>query len=361
MMPYNAGNPAPLFSRKRKDAKVSLKAKRKRKNSVLGLDLGSHSVKALEMTRNGSVLTISNCALADIPDAESYGNSVGAVLEAGEFEADKVAIGVSGRGTLLRLVTVQGDKTGDFKNLVRKEAAKLLAYDVDDALLDYHIDSHEHGRAMSLLLAAARRDAVLEKLAMLEKAGIHPQTVNLELIAMANASDTLYGSGKTNPSGHPRCLVDFGASKTLIVVTDGAQHLFREFPFGGVKLTEMIAHRMGRPFAQAEAIKLDPGERMDMVKDAIYPGIEDLTAEIRACLLGYKELSGGRETKQLFLSGGLAHFSGVVTLMGKMLRVQSQTLNPFAVLGTEDMDLAFLEANAHRFAVAFGLACQARN
>lgn len=337
------------------------KEKRHRKNTVLGLDLGSRSVKALEITRNGEKLAVTNCALADVAGPSTYADSVRAVLKAGDFRGGTVAIGVSGQGALLRNVTLQGDRVEDLDQAVRDEARALLRYDVDDALLDYHIDSQEHDRNITVLLAAARRNDVLKKVDMLDSIGVKPSIVDMELIALANAAETIDAASLHPKPGTPFCLVDFGAAKTLITVTDGANHFFREFPFGGQKLTEMLAHRLDCSPAEAETIKLDPGDRLDLVKDAIYPGIEDLTAEIRSCLTRFRNQTAGREAQQLFLSGGLVRFSGIVSLIGRTLGIESMRFNPFVALSSNDMDIAFLDANAHRFSIAFGLACHARN
>lgn len=326
---------------------MKLKAKRKSKDAVIGLDLGASVVKALEMTRVGSRLTITNCALGGVAGADGYGAAIAAVIEAGNFVAGRVAVGMAGRGTVVRRIALPAG--ADAGKAAAEAAAKALAYPVRDAVVDYD------AREASVVFAAAKRDDVADKRALLDAAGLVPDVVDMELAAMANALETVCPT-----PGTPWCLADFGATKTLIAVSDGNDHLFQEFPVGGDKLTEMVAHRLGMDFDEAEAVKQDPDALLDIVTDAIYPGLEDLAAEIRMCRERFQRSAGGRAVAGTYLSGGLAAFPGLVPLMGRLAGTPTALFDPFEKLKTVDMDAAFLDANRHRFAVAFGLACQAR-
>lgn len=337
------------------------KNRRSGKNAVLGLDLGRHSVKALELTRDGSALAIENCAIVDVADRESYPDAVAAVMRAGGFAAPTVAIGMAGRGTLLRIVNLPADHPDGLDAAVREEAATLLSYNIDDAFVDYHLDAGGHDRTVGAVLAAARRSEVTDRLELLAAGDIHPTIVDMELAALANALETVFMTSGGAMRGTPLCLADVGASKTLVVVSDGACHAFGEYPFGGDTLTEMIAYRLGCSIGAGEDAKLRPDARMDIVKDAMYPGLEDMASGIRACLGRFRERSGGREAATILLSGGLAGFPGVVQLLGRLAGKNAAVFDPFHAYGAGDMDPTFLNAYAHRFSVAFGLACHARD
>lgn len=331
--------------------------KRKSKNSVLGLDLGSHTIKAVEMIRNGSVLSIRNCSLVEA-NPSSYLDSLAAVIKVGAYRADSLAIAICGRGVFLQTVTISVDRADDMQDAIREAVAGLLPYDVNEAVLDYYLDANSHGRNISALAVGARRADILKKVRTAQAVGLNPGRVEVELVSLANAVEMACAGRKEFPPGTPLCLADFGASKTLIAVTDGVNRLFYEFPVGGNTLTEMIAHRLGCGFDEAEACKLSPSGKIDMVKDAVYPGLEDVTAEIRACI-GWFRMGGGRETERVYLSGGLVGFPGVEGLIGRMLGKETQVFNPFESFATGNLDTEFLRLHAHRMAVAFGLACHA--
>lgn len=339
-----------------------LKAKKKKKkNTVLGLDLGTYSIKAVEMTRNGDDLSITSCAYEEVEDPASYDEAILSVLDAGGLNPKRVVIGFSGRSTLLQNISISADREADIDEAILEEAEKYIPYDMDEAQIDYHIDEGGGDRQIRAILAAVRQSDIEDKLEILFAAGITPMQIDVELIALANAVETANADGFFLPEGKAAGIVDFGASKTLITVTDGSHHVFREFPFGGNKLTEMIAHRLGCSTDDAEIAKLDPGDNIDVVKDAIYPGLEDITAEIRSCLDQFKGVSGGIEPELLLLSGGLIAFPGVTPLIGRLTRMETRIFDSFGAVDASELDEEFIGSHAHEFSVAFGLACHARD
>jgi type IV pilus assembly protein PilM len=342
-------------------AKVKVK-KKKKKNTVLGLDLGTSSVKAVEMSRNGEELSVTSCAYEEVEDAAVYDEAIMSVLDAGGFTPKHVVIGFSSRSTLLQNIAVPADREADIDTAILEEAEKYIPYDIDEAQIDYHIhiDPERHDRQIRAILAAVRQSDIEDRLEILFAAGITPARIDVELIALINALETANTGGFFLPEGKAAGIVDFGASKTLITVTDGANHVFREFPFGGIKLTEMIAHRVGCSTDDAEAAKLSPGENIDIIKDAVYPGLEDITAEIRSCLDQFKGVSGGVEAELLLLSGGLVAFPGVTPLIGRLTRMETRIFDSFGAVDASELDEEFIGSHAHEFSVAFGLACHAR-
>lgn len=343
-------------------AKIKKKKKAK-KNSILGLDLGTRAVKAVEISRVGDALSVTGCSYEEVYDPATYDDSIQSALDAGGFSSKKVVVGFSGRSTLIQNITIPADRAKDLDLAVLEEAEKYIPYDIDEAQIDYHVNEagEDHDRQVRIVLAAVRQSDIDDKLELLFGASVAPMQIDVELIALANGFETANSEGFFQAVGQPAALVDFGASKTLITVTDGNHHVFREFPFGGNKLTELIAHRMGCQMEQAEAFKLEPGDNIDVVKDAIYPGIEDITAEIRSCVDQFKGISGGREAELLLLSGGLVAFPGLTPLVGKLVRVETRIFDSFGAVDTSELDEDFVGSHAHEFAVAFGLACHAQD
>lgn len=332
-------------------------SRRKSKHSVLGLDLGSHTIKAMEMIRNGSLLSIRNCSLVEV-NPRDYAASIAAVVGVGGYRPDSVVIGVSGRGVLLQSVSISADRAEDMLEAVKEGIAGALAYAIEDAVVDYSLDVHSHGRNISVLAVAARRSEVLGRVNAARSGGVEADRLEVELVSLANAVETVCAGDRGLAPGTPVCIVDFGASKTLIVVTDGVNRLFHEFPFGGSKLTEMVAHRFGCGVEEAEARKLEPGGEVETVADAVYPGVEDMAGEIRGCLGRFRRRSG-REVERVYLSGGLLGFGGVEGMMGRMLGRGVVRFDPFAAFGAGNFDAGFIRAHGHRMGVAFGMSCHA--
>lgn len=336
-------------------------AKRKKKSTILGLDLGTQAIKAVEMTRVGEELAVTGCTYEPVEDPTRYGEYIRAAVEAGAFKVNRVVVGFSGRSTLLQTVTIPPDRTEELNDAILEEAEKYVPYDMAEAQLDYHILEGEDTRQVKALLVAVRQRDIEDKLEVIFGAGINPMRVDVELVALANAFETANSAGGLIADGKPAGIVDFGASKTLITVTDGVNHVFREFAVGGITLTEMVAQRVGCSMDDAETMKLNPGDKMEIVKDAIYPGIEDITAEIRACLDSFKVVSSGRDAGQILLTGGLVSFPGVVPLIGRLTKTDAKPFDTFGAVEMADAEGSDIASHLHDFIVAFGLACHARD
>lgn len=335
-------------------------AKRKKKNTVLGLDLGTSAIKAVEISRAGEDLSVTGCAYEHVEDPAEYNETIKAVLDSGGFKPNNVVVGFSGRSTMLQTVTLPADAEEDLDTAMLSEAEKYIPYDISEAQIDFHVFDGMEGHQVKALLVAVRQQDIEDKLEILFNSGITPVRVDVELVALANAYETANVGGTYLPEGRAAALVDLGATKTLITVTDGVTNVFREFPVGGNTMTEMVGQRIGCELGEAERLKLNPGDRMEIIKDAIYPAIEDITAEIRSCLDMFKSISAGREPGVMLLSGGILGFSGVVPLIGRMTKIEAKVFDSFGSIDTEELDKEFLATHAHEFSIAFGLACHAR-
>ena len=132
-------------------------AKKKKKNVVLGLDLGTSSIKAVEMTRDGEHLSVTGCVYEEVEDPAAYDESITAVIEAGALSTKNVVVGFSGRSALLQTISLPEDALDDLDYAVYTEAEKYVPYDIEEAQLDYHLlEGDPLDRGIRVLLAAVR-------------------------------------------------------------------------------------------------------------------------------------------------------------------------------------------------------------
>ncbi|MDR1613564.1 MAG: pilus assembly protein PilM [Planctomycetota bacterium] len=337
-------------------------AKRKKKSTVLGLDLGTHAVKAVEMSRVGEALSVTGYSYETVADVTQYDEVIKNVITTGGFKPakEKVVVGFSGRSTLVQTVALSRDRLADLDVAMIEEAEKYIPYDISEAQIDYHVFDSQDSSQTRVLLVAVRQQDIEDKLEILFRAGITPGIIDIELVTLANAYETANAGAFFQGEGAPVAMVDFGAAKTLITVTDGDRNVFREFPLGGAALTEMVAQRLGVAMAEAETVKCAPGDQMETVKDAIYPGIEDIAGEVRSCVGSFK-MAGGRVPDLTLMSGGLVAFPGVAPLFGRLTKMEARIFDGFGSVSTFDPEDELLREHAHEFAIAFGLACRARD
>ena len=106
-----------------------------RAKSLIGLDIGTHSVKAVELTwSNGPVIT--GFGYAELPSPDAVPDVVLDLLRDNEFHSRRVVTSVSGRSVIVRYLTMFKMSPDDLRNAIRYEADKYIPFDVDDVVLD---------------------------------------------------------------------------------------------------------------------------------------------------------------------------------------------------------------------------------
>jgi len=284
----------------------------------IGLDIGSSSIRAVEVRRAKDEYSLSN--FGQIPLAP--GTVVGGVVRdsaaviaalkqlwaACKFGTRHVSIGVTSPQLVVREMSVS--------NLPPKEMRQALPFQVKDALplaverslLDFYPVEEPGGNpTVRGLLIAMPKDAVMTAVDCADKAGLHVDAVDLASFALLRAASRL--------DAQVEAIVDIGAQVTSVVVhADGEPLIVRTVPRGGIEITESIATRLGIPPAEAEALKCRFGLHGDgspATAEAASEAVRPLASELRS---SFTYLASGERQKQVTrvaLCGGSALMPGL--------------------------------------------------
>lgn len=380
---------------------------RKRIRRSIGLDLGSTSVKSVELTWDGKSATLSGLACAERCPGEELAETLGRVLGQAGLKGREVTMAVGGRGVLVRYVPMPKASDAELRQAMPFEAERLLPLDLEEMRLDYQVlgprmdGNGQETEEVSVLLAACRRDEVLERIELARGRGLVPGVVDVELFAVVNAWERVASGlieeaesedpdesaegvavdteraepGPENPDATPRglpeaepagsarqsacvALVDMGAERTTIsVVTAGTPCFSREIGLGGADLTQVVARALGLGSEEAEVLKRSPGERIGELRAATGGVLEDLGHEL-AHSLDYVEHNEGRPVEAVWISGGGSRAPGVIDWLGEVLARPVRAWDPLAGLDLADdaRGMADLESWRESLAVALGLA-----
>ncbi|HHN46624.1 MAG TPA: hypothetical protein ENN09_04205, partial [Planctomycetes bacterium] len=104
--------------------------------SLVGLDIGSYSVRAVELVKKGDALSLVGFGRAVIEGPEFLEDTIIQVLDDGGIKGKRVATAVSGRSVIFRTVTMMNLPDEELKQAVAYEANKYLPFEVDDVVLD---------------------------------------------------------------------------------------------------------------------------------------------------------------------------------------------------------------------------------
>ncbi len=343
----------------------------RKKKSFVGLDLGTRSLKAVEITMEGSEAVITGFARLEMKQGSNRAEALGALLGAGSFSSRQVVSSVAGQAVVVRYINMVRMSDAELRQAIYFESDKYLPYDIDEVVLDCQRLEHSvaaEGQAggddnMSVVLVACQKGIVTRLLDEIAEHGLTPTAVDVDVFALANAWEM---SGEAEASSDAidvaTALVDVGASRTQINVMRGGETCFsREIGMGGNDMTKAIARRMSLDLDGAEALKREPAEREVEVVRAINPVLEDLVSEL-SLSLDFVENREGVRVEEVLLSGGGALAPGAIESVSQGTGRPARNWNPLSGLHVDSdrVDVEELEANAATLAVAVGLAARVK-
>src|SRR5919107_4143549 len=248
----------------------------------IGLDIGSSSIRAVEVRRTKDEHTLTNFGQVPLPSGTVQSGTVQdpvvvtsalkQLWAACRFDTKHVVVGVTNPQLVVREMSVSNLPAKEMRKSLPFQVRDMLPLAVDRSLLDFH-QLEEPGDSPTVrgLLIAMPKDAVMTTVQAVEKAGLHVDGVDLASFAVLRAASRL--------DSQVEAIVDIGAEITSVVVhADGEPLIVRTVPRGGAEITENIASRLGLPAAQAEIIKCRYGlhgdgrpENVTAAADAIRP------------------------------------------------------------------------------------------
>lgn len=307
-----------------------------RARTTAGLDIGSGFVKLVVMDHSKSEPEIVRIATSPlVPDAIVEGEVMDPVLVAetvralvdsiGGLKKDRVVAAVGGHDVIIKRIQMDRMSPADARGVIRWEAEQHVPFDMEGVHLDFQIlDPDGDSPQMLVLLVAAKRELIDNRISLLADAGIRPSIVDVDAFALHNAFEHNHpdvGSGLV-------ALVNIGHESTnLNLLQDGAPVLVRDIPFGSRRLRETLQRERGYTAEQAEDVVQGRGELADLHgfvadrADELGVGIERAVAFVAA-------QAGSPDLGQIYLTGGGARTRGMVDAVASRLGARTELTNP---------------------------------
>lgn len=335
----------------------------KQRKSIVGLDIGSSCIKAVELTRDKYDHVITGYAQVDVQSEAARQDAIAELMRVARFRTKRIATAVSGKNVVFRYISLPEMGEDKLLQAVRLDAEKYIPFDVGDVELDAQklgVAPDANGRnEMKVLLVAAKRTIVADHSRMLSELGLQPVAVGVDGFALGNAWELgdMVNPGIQDP-GRTVALIDIGATKASInILRDNISCFAREVPMGGQDLTNAIARRLGVEPGQAEAMKRDPGDQLAVVQEACGQVLEDLGNEVNLSFDFFENQFDG-EVQEVWLTGGTALLPFLEESFERIFEKRTKTWNPIEGLKVkaDNVDVEALNQLAPQLAVAIGLA-----
>ncbi len=325
----------------------------------IGLDLGGYSLKIAEITKKNETSSLTNFAVEALPrttNGESISGFIQQVMAEKGFSSRRVNISVSGPQVVVRYVFLPLMTPAELKGAIRFEAEKHIPFNIEQVVLDYQILERETPeKKMKVLLVAAKKELINKRLQLLKDAGLEVEAVDVDAFALINS---FLLSETALPAEMPVAILDIGDSSTRINILKNGIPLFtREVVVGGNDITKLLTRRIGVEPEKAEALKHGvSGERSKELNNVVDEVLSNLAKEIKVSF-GYFENESYKKVEKIFIAGGTAKTSGLVSSLEAILDVKIETWDVLKTLAVETaIDRESLNQNKDLLPVAIGLA-----
>src|SRR3989338_3962790 len=159
--------------------------------SILGLDIGSYSVKSVEVVLTGNSVQLRRVFV--LPYNKNKAGELDRILnhvfEPYEGKPGKLRISVSsGSSLLIRRIKLPLMTPAELKGAIIYEAEGHIPFPVDECLLDFQILGQDtQGRTMDVMLVAAKNVFIRERLKLLQAVGVTPEIIDVDIFCLLNA------------------------------------------------------------------------------------------------------------------------------------------------------------------------------
>ncbi len=339
-----------------------------KKKDIIGIDVGSSSVKLVQLLPVKDGYQLLNAAVMPLPPEAIVDNSLMdtvAVVDAVKnliaslgIKVRDAACSISGNAVIIRKISLPAMTSEELEDQISWEAEQYIPFDIKDVHIDFQIlgpDPLDPSKIL-VLLVASKKDIINDYVALFNDAGMNLSVMDVDAFAVQNAFEL-----NSEISDEVRALVNVGAGVMNINVVKGETSLFtRDVQMGGNQYTEEIQKQLGVSAHEAETMKmLAVQQQGGPLVDVINRVNETLSQEIRRSVDFYNSTASGEERiVRISMSGGCSKMSGLKEAVTSKLGVDVELLNPFERIkfSEKDFDPEYLQEIAPLMAVGVGLA-----
>jgi len=339
--------------------------------SVVGLDIGSSAVKAVELKQAGKGWKVAAFAIQPVPpdsivdgaiiDGAAVADAIRRIFDDKRFKTKEVAASLSGNAVIVKKINLPVMTEAELAESIYWEAEQYIPFDIQDVNIDYQIldaGAGGEGGTMEVLLVAAKKEKIADYTGVISQAGRTPIIVDVDAFALQNAFEMNYGLEKEQVV----VLLNFGASAININIITGDQSVFtRDISMGGNSYTEAVQKELNLPFESAEQLKRGQpveGVNAEDVTPVLHAMTENVLLEIQKTFDFYKASATSDRIDRIVLSGGAARVDGFVAALQERFGTTVELFNPFQKIAWEPGKLGVEDAEgvSPAAAVAVGLA-----
>ena len=371
------------------------------KRKYIGLDYGSHSLRAIELEEANGTLNLSRWASAPVPPGAI--NAVGEVTDIGllattlkdffrsaKLPMKQVVTMVPSSGLVIRNILLPQMEPEELREAAKWEAAQYLPYPIEEATYDLvslqPLPFYSQLPDSEVLLIAAHTPKIMALVEACQRAGLDLVGIDAAPLAMARAigvgekarqerypprqqsSDPLGETAagfEVDLTTFSEAIINLGYSTTDVsIFQNGGLRVNRSFTIGLANFDQKIMERLGVSWAEATHIRavearvdvagiIPIGEEREIQITAAVQGVaEELLEEIQRSLDYYRAQNGWIPIDRVVVIGDGVKLHGLIEYLSNNLGVALEVGNPLVNLAPTDTFSPDIEL----YSTAIGLA-----
>jgi len=340
-----------------------------KKDNLVGLDIGSRSIKAAQIVDSKRGPALNHFGIVDIAhgaieegtinDPESVAQSIQQLFKSNGIKQSNVAVSIGGYSVIVKKINVQTMAEEQLQETIHFEAEQYIPFDISDVNLDFQIlgENESNPNQMNVFLVAAKKEMVNDYINLVNLAGLNPCIVDVEAFALQNTFESNYDVQDDNIA-----LIDIGASKTSLNILKGSSSVFmRDVSLGCGQINQKIMSLIECTFEEAEQLKYgDDPDRLtpEDLKGIVSSVVADWCTEIRRALDFFYSTYPEDQIKRIILSGGGAGISEFRQLLATEASAEVESIKPFKKFQLEGKNFndAYIKQIGPQAAISMGLA-----
>jgi type IV pilus assembly protein PilM len=343
----------------------------RRAKALVGLDIGSSAVKAVELKAVGKGYKVSAFGSENVPpdsivdgaiiDGGAVADAIRRLFDGKTIRTKQVVASLSGNAVIVKKITLPVMTEAELADSIYWEAEQYIPFDIQDVNLDYQIvdNGATSGKGtMDVLLVAAKKEKIADYTGVIAQAGGSAEMVDVDAFALQNAYEINYGI----EAGSVVVLLNAGASATNINILNGDQSVFtRDISMGGNAYTEALQKELNLPFELADQLKRGigvEGVTFEEARPVLRAVTENVLLEIQKTFDFFKATASSDRIDRIMLSGGASRSEGFLEMLTDRFEAPVEKLDPFKRVAFDIKRFQVESASdvAPTVAVAVGLA-----
>lgn len=302
-----------------------------KKIRMLGVDIGTSSVKIVELAKAGEILELSNYGEHSETQGVLQSSSlkvlstqvaevVKEILKETGIKERKAAIAVpmfAGFSTVITLPRMPDEELGQ---AVIYEAKKYVPLPLSEVKFEWSKIEREtqNKDKVDLMIVAVTNELISRYQEIARLSGLDLRYIELDVFSLSRAL-VRKGDGST-------LIIDIGSLSTILVMVEGDWPMHtRNLEVGGLEFTKLLASSLGTDFKRAEGLKRKVG--VNSAGGVLLPLIDSILSEARRIIDDYAK-TRKVAVQKVILSGGGSMMPGLLEYVVKALGKETVIAKP---------------------------------